>query len=74
MRMPAMIIGILLLVFGALMATGAFHYTDTKRVVDLGPLKVNKTEEHAPPLNWGYILLGGGLVLVVVGALAGRKE
>ena len=74
MKMPAMIVGILLLVFGGLMATGAFHWTETKRVVDLGPLKVNKTEEHTAPFNWGYLLLGGGLVLVVVSAMAGKKE
>ena len=70
MKMPAMIIGILLLVFGGLMASGAFHWTETKRVADLGPLKINKTEEHSAPFNWGYILLGGGLVLLVIGAAA----
>ena len=36
MRMPAMIVGVLLLVFGGLMASGAFHWTETKRVVDAG--------------------------------------
>jgi len=74
MRMPAMVVGVLLLIFGALMSTGAFHWTETHRVADLGPLKINKTEEHTTPFNWGYILLGGGLALVIIGAMAGKKE
>jgi hypothetical protein len=69
-----MVVGILLLIFGGLMASGALHWTETKRVADLGPLKINKTEEHSAPFNWGYILLGGGLVLLVIGAAAGRKS
>lgn len=74
MRMPAMIVGVLLLVFGGLMASGAFHWTETKRVVDAGPLKIDKTTEHTAPFNWGYILLGGGVVLLVIGAMADKKS
>ncbi len=74
MRMPAMIIGILLLVFGGLMVGGVLHYTDTKRVVDAGPLKIDTTTEKTAPPNWGYILLAGGAVMLVVGAMAGKKS
>jgi hypothetical protein len=72
--MPALVIGIVLLVFGGLMATGVFHYTDTKRVVDAGPLKIDKTTEKTTPPNIGYFLLAGGLALVVIGAVTGKKE
>jgi LPXTG-motif cell wall-anchored protein len=60
--------GIILIVIGVLMMiyTG-FNYVTEKRVVDLGPLKVNKSENH--PVRWspivGGILLIGGLALML---------
>ncbi len=60
-------IGIILAVIGLIMMiyTG-FTYVTTEKVVDLGPLEVNKEESH--PVQWspivGGILLVGGIVLI----------
>jgi len=61
-------IGIVLIVLGIIMMiyTG-FNYVTSKKVVDLGPIKINKEENH--PVQWspivGVILLVGGIVVVV---------
>lgn len=60
-------IGIILAVIGVIMMiyTG-FTYVTSEKVVDLGPLEVNKEESH--PVQWspiiGGLLLVGGIVLV----------
>ena len=60
-------LGIVLIILGAVMMvyTG-FNYVTTKNVVDIGDIKINKTEDH--PVQWspilGGILLVGGVVLV----------
>jgi uncharacterized membrane protein YdcZ (DUF606 family) len=61
-------IGIVLIVIGIIMMiyTG-FNYVTSKKVVDLGPIKINKEENH--PVKWspiiGALLLIGGIVIVV---------
>ena len=72
---PATIVGILLIIVGAIaLAYGGFNFTthEQKRVVDLGPLKLdaNVEKEHSVPLPpiLGVTALVGGVVLVVVGA------
>jgi hypothetical protein len=61
-------IGIVLIVIGIIMIiyTG-FNIVTSKKVVDLGPIKINKKENH--PVQWspivGVILLVGGIVVVV---------
>lgn len=61
-------LGITLIVIGAiaLLYTG-FKFTTKEKVVDLGPLEVNKEKEHH--VNWppiaGGVLLVGGIVLLV---------
>ena len=61
-------IGIVLIVIGIIMIiyTG-FNIVTTKKVVDLGPIKINKEQNH--PVQWspivGAILLVGGIVVVV---------
>lgn len=61
-------IGIVLIVIGIIMIiyTG-FNYITTKKVVDLGPIKINKEENH--PVQWspivGVVLLVGGIVIIV---------
>jgi uncharacterized membrane protein len=71
---PATIVGILLIILGiAALAYGGFNFTthEQKRVVDLGPLKVdaNVEKEHSFPLPpvLGIASLAGGVVLVAVG-------
>jgi uncharacterized membrane protein len=60
--------GIVLIVIGALMMvyTG-FNYVTEKKVIDVGPLEVNKQEEH--PVRWspivGGVLLIGGIALMM---------
>ena len=60
-------IGIVLIVLGILMMiyTG-FNLVTTKEVVDIGPLQVNKEENH--PVQWspiiGAVLLVGGILLL----------
>ena len=58
--------GLVLIIIGILMiAYTGFNYITTKRVVDLGPLKINKEENH--PVQWspivGVVLLIGGIVV-----------
>ncbi|HET6225957.1 MAG TPA: hypothetical protein VFF27_06740 [Bacteroidia bacterium] len=62
--------GIVLIVIGAVMMliTG-FNVVTKKKVVDLGPIEINKEEKH--PVQWspiiGGVLLVGGIVLVASG-------
>ena len=55
------IIGILMIAF-----TG-INYVTTKRVIDAGPIKINKEVNH--PLQWspivGVVLVVGGIVVIV---------
>jgi len=54
-------VGIILIVVGALMMifTG-FNIITKKKVVDVGPVEINKDEKH--PVNWSPIV--GGIILV----------
>ena len=66
--------GILLLVVGLLsLAYQGFSYTRTERVVDLGPVEINKeTTKHVPlPPVLGGLALVGGIVLLIAG---GRRR
>ncbi|MEZ7515483.1 hypothetical protein [Flavobacterium frigidarium] len=61
-------IGIAIIVIGAIMVfyTG-FNYVTKEKVVDIGPIEINKEENH--PVQWspivGVALLVGGILLVV---------
>ncbi len=70
MRMPALVIGVILLVAGGLIAAGVFKWESTEKVADIGPIEISKTETKSPPLNLGWVLLGAGAVAVVIGALS----
>ncbi len=72
MRMPALIIGILLLVAGALVLSGTFKYTDDKEVLKIGDASLTVQQEKSPPNNLGYGLLAIGAVALVFAA-AGKK-
>jgi len=60
-------VGIILIIVGVLMMiyTG-FSYVTKEKVVDVGPVEINKTERH--PVQWspfvGGLLLVGGLLIV----------
>ncbi len=58
-------IGIVIIIIGIIMTiyTG-FNYETTEKVVDLGPIQINKKENH--PMQWKPIV---GMFIVVVGAV-----
>ena len=65
--------GIGLVILGILMfAYTGIDFITNKRVVDIGPIKIDKEENH--PIQWspivGVVLVVGGIGLV----LRGRKE
>ncbi|WP_281298325.1 hypothetical protein [Flavobacterium limnophilum] len=66
--------GIVIIVIGIMMTvyTG-FNYVTTEKVVDLGPIEINKKENH--PLQWKPVL---GMLIVAVGGIlvikAGRTK
>lgn len=61
-------IGIVIIVIGIIMTvyTG-FNYVTTEKVVDLGPIEINKKENH--PLQWkpivGMLIVAAGGILVI---------
>ncbi len=68
-------VGILLIIVGvAALIYGGFSYSSQKRAVDLGPVKVNKTEHHSVPIPpiLGVVAIIGGGALVYFGAKEGR--
>jgi uncharacterized membrane protein YidH (DUF202 family) len=61
--------GFILIVLGILMiAYTRLNYVTTKKVIDIGPVKVNKEVNH--PMQWspiaGAVLLIGGIVIVAI--------
>lgn len=74
MRVPAMIVGVVLVIIGGLMAVGMFKYKDTDKVVDFGKFEIEATKEKTAPLNWGYVLIGGGVLVLVAGALVRKTS
>lgn len=69
MRVAAIIVGIILLAAGAWVALGQAHYTDSSTTAQLGPIRIQTSEQKAVPAPIGYagIVIGG--VLIVVGAM-----
>ena len=68
--MKSKTIGIILIVLGVLMLLyNSFNFTTTEKVVDIGPIEINKEVNH--PIAWspiiGIVLAVGGVVLLVVG-------
>lgn len=73
MRTPALIVGILLLVFGGLISAGMFSFTDTKEVLKIGDASLKVTQEKTPDRTLGYVLLGVGALVTVVGAVSKKR-
>ncbi len=62
--------GVALIILGIVMfAYTGVDFITTKKVVDVGPIKIDKEENH--PIQWspivGIVLFIGGIVLVVRG-------
>ncbi len=65
---PLAIVGIILIVLGVVaLAYQGITYTTKEKVVDLGPLKVEKSQEKTIPLPpiLGGVALVGGIVLLI---------
>lgn len=66
-------LGIVLIAVGILMLIfRGFSFTKEKKVVDLGPVEINKKEKH----NVGWPVYAGGFAIVagVIVLVAGRKS
>ena len=70
MRIPALVLGVLLIIVGGLISAGIISFDRQETVAKLGPLEVTATHEKKPAPMIGYILLGAGALLVVIGLVA----
>ena len=64
------VVGMVLLFIGILMlAVNGINWTTKEKVVDLGPLEINKEKEHGVgwPMYVGGIVAAGGLILLIAG-------
>lgn len=72
---PIGILGIILIAIGIIaLAYGGFtSFTTKENVAKLGPLEINKEEEHRVPIGpiVGGVCLAGGIGLLVVGGRRG---
>jgi hypothetical protein len=69
------IVGILLIIAGvAALIYGGFSYTTRKKTVDMGPIQVDRTQQHSVPLPpvLGIVAIAGGGALVYFGAKQGK--
>jgi hypothetical protein len=65
------IFGIILIVIGILvLAVPYISFTTKERAVDIGPIKIDKEEEHTVPLSpiagGAAVLVGAGLVIATI--------
>lgn len=61
-------VGIVLIIIGIIMMVfRSFNFTSEKKVADVGPLKINKEENHTVnwPLYAGIIVTVAGVVVLV---------
>jgi hypothetical protein len=71
---PIVLIGVLLIVFGALaLAYHGFNYTHRDRVMDLGPMHISADKQDHVSISpiLGGLALVGGIALLVVGGKKG---
>ncbi len=67
---PAMIIGIVLIVFGVMaLAYQGITYTSREKIIDIGPIQATQKTEKTIPLSpiLGGVALAGGIALVIIG-------
>ena len=67
---PIMLLGVVLIVLGALaLAYQGVTYTTREKVIDLGPLQASVDKKNTIPLSpvVGGLAIAAGIVLVVVG-------
>jgi uncharacterized membrane protein len=65
------VIGIILIVFGVVvLAAQGFTYTETEKVLDIGPIQATAERQKKIPISpvAGGVAVAAGVVLVVVGS------
>ncbi|MBS0431696.1 MAG: hypothetical protein JSS21_04735 [Proteobacteria bacterium] len=72
MRAGLIVIGILIAALGLWVALGKFTYNDTETKAQLGPVKVQATEEKSVQPALGYVGIVVGAGLVIAGAMRKR--
>lgn len=66
-------IGIVLIIAGiAMLVIRGFTYTTQKKVVDIGPIEINKEQDHY--VGWPVYAGGAALIAGVVLVAAGAKK
>lgn len=70
------VVGIILIIIGiAMIVLKGINFQTEKQVADIGPVEINKTENHHVgwPTYVGGVVTIVGIVLVVAGAKAAKK-
>ena len=63
-------IGIVLIIIGIVMTIYiGFNYVTTEKVVDLGPIQINKEQNH--PVQWAPIV---GVIIIAIGGFLVVKD
>lgn len=68
------VLGIILAILGiGMLVINGFNFTTEKEIVDVGPVEINKQEEHSIgwPMYAGGIVAAAGVILIVAG---GKKK
>jgi hypothetical protein len=68
--------GIVMVVLGAaLLGYGYFNYTTTEEVLKIGPITATAEKQHTvtfPPIL-GWLLVGGGICVLIFGAVSKKN-
>jgi hypothetical protein len=74
MRNALFVIGAILVALGVLASAGVLKYQDKDTVADLGRVEIEASREKQTPVNWGYLAIAGGALLLVGGAMTRRRN
>ena len=69
MRAGLIVVGIIIAALGLWVALGKFMYNDTQTKAQIGPLKVQATEQKSVPEALGYLGIVVGAGLIIAGAM-----
>ena len=69
MRAGLIVVGIIIAALGIWVALGKFTYKDNETKAQLGPIKVQASEQKVVPQALGYIGIVVGAGLVIAGAM-----
>nr|ALS91479.1 tripartite tricarboxylate transporter TctB family [uncultured bacterium] len=69
MRAGLIVVGIIIAALGIWVALGKFTYNDNETKAQLGPIKVQASEQKVVPQALGYIGIVVGAGLIIAGAM-----